>query len=284
MTSSWRVLCTMATTHSACSGLSPQYIQGIHLVISYVTSYVLVVAWKVNYKLAVSQCYDIPLLQIARQREKSTLMVLAHVFLALAPVRNPVKSAPWSVAVGVGVLLVQCLMKRLMLVSMWLTALKVSLWLLHNCSAVADPLTNLCHAPRLHHAYTQTPVHKSAHAASVGDTAPMLSAQCKCVRICMHDETLYRVHPHMHNAHVHSCAFNILALASHSWYGQEIGCSRNVNVLPIHHTCMHLQIGSTMGDHITVYIYRLFCCVWLSLNGVTNSMRTRITRYRHGHF
>lgn len=71
-----------------------------------------------NYKLAVSQCYNIPFLQSASQREKSTLMVLAHVFLALAPVRNPVKSAPWSVAVGVGVLLVQCLMKKLMLVSM----------------------------------------------------------------------------------------------------------------------------------------------------------------------
>ena len=66
----------------------------------------------------------------------------------------------------------------------------------------------------------------------------MLSAQCKCTCVCMRDETLYGVHSHMHNAHVHSRAFNCLALASHSWCGQKKGSSRSVDGLPIHHACM----------------------------------------------
>ena len=198
-------------------------------------------------------------LQNARWREKSTLMVLTRVFLALAPVRNPPKSAPLIVTAGVGVLLAQCLMKRLMLVLTWLTALKVSLWLLHDFSAVAGTLTNWCHA----HNYTQTPVHKSAHTASVRDMAPMLSAQCKCVCLC--DETLCGVHPHMHNAHVHGRAFSSLALASHNWCGQETGSSRNVNVLPIHHAGMQAPAYREYhrgSFHCLYYIWTIFCCVW----------------------
>ena len=58
-------------------------------------------------------------------REKSTLTVLTHVFLALAPTRNPPKSAPQSAAVGVGVLLEQCLIRRLLRVPTRQTAPKV---------------------------------------------------------------------------------------------------------------------------------------------------------------
>ena len=57
--------------------------------------------------------------QSVQQRDRSTLIsVKESVFPALVHVRNPTQFAPESAAVDVGVLLVQCLMNRLMLVSM----------------------------------------------------------------------------------------------------------------------------------------------------------------------
>ena len=58
-------------------------------------------------------------LQSVQHRDRSTILVLPvmSVFPALEHVQTASLSAPWSVAVGVGVQLTQCLMKRLMLVS-----------------------------------------------------------------------------------------------------------------------------------------------------------------------
>ena len=61
---------------------------------------------------------SLPSLQSVQHRDRSTSMVSTRVFPALVPVRSLLKSALQCVAVGVGVLLAQCSMKRLMLVSM----------------------------------------------------------------------------------------------------------------------------------------------------------------------
>ena len=58
-------------------------------------------------------------LQSAQYRDRSTMTVSTHVFLAPVPVKSLTKSALHCVPAGVGVLLAQWLTKKLMHVSMF---------------------------------------------------------------------------------------------------------------------------------------------------------------------
>ena len=78
----------------------------------------------VDKSLAMSLYTYMQTLQSVQYRDRSTMTVSTRVFLAPVPVKSLTKSALHCVPEGVGVLLAQCLMKRLMLVSMRLTAPK----------------------------------------------------------------------------------------------------------------------------------------------------------------
>ena len=64
-------------------------------------------------------------LQSVQYRDRSTMTVSTRVFLVLVHVKSLTKSALHCVPAGVGVLLAQCLTKKLMRASMFLTAPKM---------------------------------------------------------------------------------------------------------------------------------------------------------------